>query len=779
MGDRFQLQAQAATVDDQQPDATSLRRRSLLTYAVSAPVATVAAGFGVNLAVPSEALAAPLPLTPPDFVDYYDVGDALVQASMPTMPLVKLSMGVDGRARLELPRLEVGQGLSTAVAMMVAEELDLPLAAVDVPAADAQPELMFNQISGGSAGVRCFDAAMPLLAAGLRARLLAAAALQWGTSAAALRVEAGIVIAPDGRRTTYGALSIAATTIPLPTGIVPKAAARYGLVGKATGRVDARDIVTGKKKFTMDQPVPNAKPTMLRMPAQIRGRVVSVNNLVAVRAMPGVIDIVVIPPGGTIVPRQVGVAVMAETFGQAWDACRALDITWGDGALKGQSNASITAQLKASNAPFALPPLGALTVEGEFEFAAAAHCPLEVECAIADVRPDRCEIWAGLQSPIVTLQAIAADLGLPEAAMKVHVVPSGGSFGRRLFWDPVQIAAYVSQATGRVCKLMYHRTDDMRHARLRPPQVHKVRATMLLGRVLGFEHRIAAVRLDTRHGFGEKVTATGGALPPGVAQTLGNLAYEQLFFKTMPASPYNYGVSTRVLTPVAIDMNTASFRSVHIQPTRSVEEIITDEIAKAQGKDPVAFRLEYLRLDRARAVLQRCAAAAGWGRSMPAGFAQGVGVHQESRSFTACIVEIDGRDPKNAKVTRATIVIDVGKPINPSGIEAQMLGGLADSIALVLNAGLTMQDGLPLEGSYAQYRYTKMRDFPKDVQVILMPNAGEAIGGLGEVGLSASSGAIANAYARATGIKPRRFPLNAPPVFVPVPPGQLPAPTFV
>jgi isoquinoline 1-oxidoreductase beta subunit len=178
-------------------------------------------------------------------------------------------------------------------------------------------------------------------------------------------------------------------------------------------------------------------------------------------------------------------------------------------------------------------------------------------------------------------------------------------------------------------------------------------------------------------------------------------------------------------------------------------------------------------------VLQAVADAGQWGKSMPAGFAQGIAVHQESRSFTACLVEIDARDPRNARVTRATVAIDVGKPLNPSGIRAQVEGGLADAITLVLNAGLTIQDGLPLESSYTNYRVAKMKDFPKALQIIVMPANGEPIGGMGEVGLSAASGAIANAWARATGLKPRKFPLNAPPVFTPVPPGRLPDPIFV
>ena len=776
VGHRVHHPVDTSTDDPLEPQ---LRRRSLLAYAVSAPVLTVAAGFGIDLALPSTAQALPLPMTPPDTVDYYDIADSIVQTSLPTMPLVKLVVGTDGRVTLDLPRLETGTGIATACGMLVAEEMDVPLSMVDVTSADARPELVFNQITGGSSTMRSFAAALPLMAAAARARLLAAAAQQWGISAQTLKTAAGVVIAPDGRTAAYGALSALAASLPLPTGVQPKPASQYKVIGKPARRLDALAIVTGQKKFTMDQAVPDAKPTMLRMPTQIRGTVVRINNLSTVQAMPGVIAVVAIPAGGSIVPNPPGVAVMAETFGQAWAAGNALDVTWGDGPLKGQSNTTINATLKSALAPFAVPPLGALTVEGEFTFAAATHAPLEVECAIADVRADRAEIWSGLQTPIVALQSIAADLGLPQDKVKVHVIPSGGSFGRRLFWDPVQVAAQVSKLTGRVCKLMYHRANDVRHTRLRPPQVHKARATLLLGQVISYEQRVAAVRLDARHGFGEMFSAAAGAAPAGVQQSIGNLAYEEVFFKTMVASPYNFGVTTKLLTPVAIDMNTVSYRSVHIQPARSVEEIIVDEVAKKLNKDPLAFRLEYLRLDRAKAVLQAVASAGQWGKSMPAGFAQGCAVHQESRSFTACVVEIDARVPTDVRVTRATIAIDVGNPINPSGIEAQIQGALAESISLVLTAGLHIQDGLPLEGSYSQYHFARIKHYPKDVQVIIMPANGGAIGGLGEVGLSATSGAIANAYARATGIKPRNFPLNFPIDFAPFPPGAFPQPVVV
>ena len=196
-------------IDESGGTGFSIGRRKLLTYAVSSPVLTIAAGFGVNLAIPSSAVAVPLPLMPADTVDYYDVGDSLVQFGAPTMPLVKLSVGTDGKVTLEMPRLENGQGIATALGMMIAEEMDVPLSDVVVNSADAQPELRYNQITGGSSSIRCFDPVLPVMAAAARARLLAFAAQQWGLAPSSLRVEAGVVIAPDGRSATYGSLMIA------------------------------------------------------------------------------------------------------------------------------------------------------------------------------------------------------------------------------------------------------------------------------------------------------------------------------------------------------------------------------------------------------------------------------------------------------------------------------------------------------------------------------------------------------------------------------------------
>ena len=191
---------------------------------------------------------------------------------------------------------------------------------------------------------------------------------------------------------------------------------------------------------------------------------------------------------------------------------------------------------------------------------------------------------------------------------------------------------------------------------------------------------------------------------------------------------------------------------MHCNPRRTDQETIADETAAKLERDPLQFRMEFLRLARAKAVLQARCRCGEMGKSMAVGFAQGLGLRMESRSFS----------------------IDAGKPISPSGIEQQCHGGIAEAISLVLKTGVNIVDGLSQDGSYNQHTFVKMNDFPKDVQIITMPNVGEAASGMGEVAMTVPSGAIANAYARGTGIKPRNSPLNAQPVYTPTPAGRLP-----
>ena len=755
--------------------AVPIGRRRILAYLVAAPVLAVATRITID-AVSPDAASAAVP-SGPSVEDLFDIADAIILAGSPTMALVTLRVGTDGVARLEVPRAETGQGITTALAMLLAEELDLPMSAVEVTCADARPELLFNQLTAGSASVRAFYDPLRVLGATARARMVAAAARRWNVPAGTLTTRDGAVVAPDGRTASYGSLSVEAAQASLgDITVTPKPDSAHTIIGTPVGRADGRDIVTGRKKFTMDLDVPGAKPTMLRRPPTINGTVRTLRNRAEVEAMPGVLGVAVIPSG---------VAVVAETFEQARAAVNVVDATFTPGPVPHESNDTIMAKLRAAVPPVLVPPSGTIlptgvtTIDAEFEWPSACHAPMETECAIADVREDRADVWSGFQAPIVAQQTIAIELGLPQDKVTAHVVPAGGAFGRRVFFEAALEAAQVSRALKRPIKLMWPRADDMRHGRVRPANFHRMRATVAAGQVLTFEQRVAGVSTDYRHGLGEILTATATALPAGSREALGNDAFGQAVFMTMVASPYNFGVYTKNQFDVNLGMATASYRSVPCQTARGSEEIMVDEIAAAMGRDPVDFRREFLKEDRARAVLDKVAEVGDWGRTMPSGCAQGVGYHMESRTHTAALIELDARDPKNPQVTKAVIAVDVAKCVNPLGLEAQMLGCLAEAISLTLKAGLHVVDGLPLEGSYSQYHFARQRDYPADVQVIIMPDNDGRLGGAGEVGMAAPTGAIGNAFARATGIRPRVFPLNFPVDFEPFAPGALPPPAYV
>ncbi len=757
-----------ATVERPRMLEVALGRRRFLTYLLGVPALAVATRITYD-AVAADPAGAAIP-SPPSVEEMFDIGEALVVASAPTMPLVKLEIGEDGVARMELPRLEMGQGITTAVAMLIAEELDLPMDMVEVTCADARPELALNQMTAGSSSIRAFYGPVRVLAATARARMLAAAGEQWGLPVATLSTSDGTVTSDDGRAAGFGELSRAAADPALAVGeVVPKPESEHEIVGTGVRRVDGLDIVTGRKRFTMDIDVPGALPTMVRRAPTWNGEFRSLANRGAVESMPGVVAVTTIPSG---------VAVVAETFEQARAAVCAVEADFTPGPVPNESNETIMQKLRDGSLPFAAPALGAVTIEASYEWPSASHAFLETECAVADVRPDGADVWSGFQAPIVAQQKIAAELGLSQTSVRAHVVPCGGGFGRRVFFDTAMEAALISQAVGKPVKLMWHRTDDMRHGRCRPANVQNFRATVIAGQVTTFEQRVCGVSTDYRHGLGEILSATATSLPEGARQAVVNDAFGQAVFLTFVASPYHFGVDDKKQRELSLGIPTSSYRSVPNQTARGSEEMFVDEIAERLGIDPVEFRRSTLKSDRTRAVLDAVVEAGDWGRRMPSGWAQGVGVHVESRTHTAALVELDCRDPKNPLVTNAVMAVDVGRVINPLGLEAQMHGGIAEAISLTLKAGLHVVDGLPLEGCYSQYHFARQKDFPSDLEIIIMPPTGEQLGGAGEVGMAAPTGAIANAYARATGTRPRTFPVNHPVDFDPIPPGLLPPPAF-
>jgi isoquinoline 1-oxidoreductase beta subunit len=325
---------------------------------------------------------------------------------------------------------------------------------------------------------------------------------------------------------------------------------------------------------------------------------------------------------------------------------------------------------------------------------------------------------------------------------------AGGSFGRRIYHEPAVEAARVSKAIGHPVKLMWTRNDDMRHGRVRPRSHHQLRAVHLAGEVLSYEHRASCVELDLGSGTGQALIDAGYVSP-----TIG-----AAFFNISQVCPYNFGVVTESLNEVSYDMPTATWRSVYSAQARTAEEIIVDEIAKAIGADAVAMRRTFLKTAEARAVLNKVATEGKWGRAMSSGTAQGVALHGEYRSIAACLVEIDcgGAQPR---VTKAVMALDVGRQVNPSGLRAQAIGSLMDGISTVLLAGNHLDDGAFREGSYSDFKYARQADAPLECEVHLVGGTGKP-GGVGELCVPAAAGAVANAYARATGDKPRNFPIN-------------------
>ncbi|MQA60855.1 MAG: molybdopterin-dependent oxidoreductase [Actinophytocola sp.] len=709
-----------------------LGRRKFLTFLVAAPTLTVAAKWGLDGFAPATAVP-----SLPSLADVGDLGDALIIGIKPTSHLMVLEITEDNRMRFELPRVEVGQGITTSMAMIVAEELDARLGDVDIQLSDSRPELQFNQFTAASTGVRVLWEPVRQMAADARARLVAAAAKRWDVPAGQLTTRDSHVWAPDGRSLSYGSLSADAREESA-AGAEPKESSEFKVIGKPTTRLDAYNIVTGKALYTMDLPIEGALPTVVARPPTIKGTVASVDDQEA-KAMPGVVAVTRIPSG---------IAVSAETFYDALRARDALKITWHAGPNDNLSDSDIRSQLKGTVEPLAAPKVRDSYLDVTFDFAFVNHAPMEVENAIAHVRDGKADVWMPSQAPIYAQQTIAEAVGLPEEAVRVHVNRAGGSFGRKLFLDAGLEAARVSRVIGRPVKLMWTRQDDMKHGRMRPRSHHTIRASYTAGEVMSFEHRMAGVVVDFTHGLGEALTSNTD--DP-------NEFPSAIYFNMSQANPYNLGLAQQSMKDLILKIPTGSWRSVYSGVMRTAEEVVMDELAERMGEDAITFRKRMVKANSGKAVLAKAAEAANWGRGMPSGHAQGVGYHSEYRSHVACIVELDASD--HPHVTKAVLVADVGQVVNPRGLEAQMLGSTMDGIATALRAGVHIDNGAVRESSYGDFLWTKHHDAKFEFEFHSISTTWEP-GGAGELAVPAVCAAVANAYARATGTRPRSFPIS-------------------
>lgn len=315
----------------------------------------------------------------------------------------------DGTASFALPRVESGQGITTSTAMLIAEELDLPVDKVHVTLADARPELLLNQFTAGSSTTTDTYTAIRVAAALARQRLLQAAAIELGDDVNSLITTGGSVVGATGSL-SYGDLATKAASATSSTqSVILKPNSQFKVIGTPQRRVDALDAVTGKKTFTLDVQVPGALPAMICRPPTINGTVQTVHNAAAVKAMSGITDVVTIPSfeGGS------GVAVVGRTFGECIDAIRALQVSWGGGSVDNESDATVLQQLRAAQLPFAPTVPLAKVVDAQFTYWSKSNSALEPQTAIADVRADKATIWAACQAPILVKGDVAKATGAP------------------------------------------------------------------------------------------------------------------------------------------------------------------------------------------------------------------------------------------------------------------------------------------------------------------------------------------------------------------------------
>ena len=731
-------------------------RRGFLSWAIAAPTLMVGTSLVAGLIDPQGASAA-IP-NPPELADTYDLGDLQDDAALATSNLITITVHTNGYAYFALPRTEVGQGITTSTAMLIAEEMDMKMSMIKIFLADARPELLFNQLTGGSNTTRSTYHAIRTAAAHARLQLIAAAAKKWGVAASSLRTHDGEVISSTGKRATYGSLATAAAaskSVVLRPALKPKS--EFRIIGTPQRRIDAVEAVTGRKVYAMDMQVANALPTMVARPPTINGTPKSVNNMFAVESMPGISNVAMI---------STGVAVRGRTFGQCIDAIRALDVTWNAGTEDGKSDADVLAELRAAEIPLAVPdvPVLAESIDGDFVFNFRSNSPLETGSAVASYTDDGIEVWACVKVPIVLQEDLANKYGLTVDKVKVHVLTGGGSFGRHLFSDTAKEAVEASKAFGRPVRLMWSRTDDFRQGRTHPMCTSRVRATYLAGNVLTYEQRHTGVSTDFTHGLGEILTAFASRLPAG------NFTFAQSIFELTQTVSYEYGVTTQLLDEVDMGFNTGSMRNIYSPDARTAQELITDQLAAVAKTDPYKFRQAFIKDPRGLAVLDKVAQVGKWGRTTPKGVAQGIAVHNEYKGWCAALAEIDTRAATanrsiddaytGPRVTKVVFAVDVGLVLNPKGLEAQMQGGIMDGIAQALTSSLHLKDGYFLEGSWDNYFYTREWNVPPSIEVIVMPSTSESPGGAGEFGVAATMAAVACAYGRATGTMPTTFPIN-------------------
>jgi isoquinoline 1-oxidoreductase beta subunit len=658
----------------------------------------------------------------------------------------------DGGVTLIMPNVEMGQGIYTAQATLLAEELEVGLDQVTLQAAPPNEELyrqpiLQSQSTGGSTSVR--GAWVPLRQAGAAARtmLVAAAAGRWGVPAVECTASRGAVThGPSGRSLGYGELVEDAGRQPVPKDVPLKQPADWRIIGQSVKRLDTPGKINGTAVFGIDIRVPDMKIAAVSACPVFGGKLRSVDDAAA-RALPGVREVIRI---------ENAVAVIGDHYWAAHQGLQALRIEWDNGPNAKLSSRQLIGALR--DAYGKRPAVqarhegdvdramagAAKRVEAAYELPFLAHATMEPINTTIHVRPDGCDIWVGTQVPTVAQALAAKVLGLPPDKVMVHNQFIGGGFGRRLEADSIVHAAAFGKQVPYPIKIVWSREEDIQHDLYRPAYYDRVSAGLdASGKPVAWVDHVTGGSV-MGHYF-------PGGLPEGKLDDDAVEGAKEPPYD-LPAVHVDW---TREDPPVPITW----WRGVGPTHNVFVVECFMDELAQAAGRDPVEYRRSLLSgKPRARAVLDLAAERSGWGTPLPAGTGRGVSLHDSFGSYLAVVVEVTVSAAGEVRLNRVVAAVDCGQTINPDTVAAQIEGGLVFGLSAALYSDITFEGGRVQQSNFNDYRMMRMNETPP-IEVHHIHN-GENPGGIGETGTVSAAPALANAVFAATGKRLRRYPLD-------------------
>jgi len=730
----------------------SSRRRFLGTSAIGAGALVI--GFG-----PTGALAAP------------DASGAATFA-----PNAFISIDRRGIVTLVSKQPEIGQGIKTSLPMVIAEELEIDWKDVRIVQGDLNPAYG-SQGAGGSTSTPTNYENFHRLGAAARTVLVQAAAQTWKVPVNECSAAHGAVVhGPTKRKLGYGALVPLAATLPVPDAaqVQLKDPASYTLLGTRIGGVDNAAIVSGKPLFGIDVQLPGMLYAVYAKCPVFGGKPVSA-NLDAIKAMPGVKDAFIIEGTDNLNGLRPGVAIVATSTWAAFKARRALEVKWNEGMGAGHSWADFAAQAQAAAGKPGTTTLrkdgdvaaafagAAKTVEASYRYPFISHASMEPQNCTAWFKPadGTLELWAPTQNPGSGQALVATTFGIPKEKIILHIIRSGGGFGRRLSSDFIVEAAAIAQKVKAPVKLTWTREDDLQHDHFRPGGFHHLRGGVdANGKLVGWQnHFVTFANRVEREGKSILQPGSGGSLSgdefPG--RWLANCLLEQTALECrIPMGPWR-----------------APGSSVFSWVFHS----FIDELAHAAGRDPVAFRLELLgdkdiiagsgergqpySVSRMRNVLKEVAEKSGWGKKTFAkGQGAGVAFHFSHRGYVAEVAEVTVSKTGQLKVDRVVVVTDIGAQIvNLSGAENQVQGSVIDGLSTLMYPELNIEKGRVVQSNFHDYNLLRMPDTPTKIDIHFL-KTDYPVTGLGEPVLPPLAPAVCNAIFAATGKRVRELPLS-------------------